>query len=292
MAMNKKTPLVPLIALLLLVMSVGYAGSQEVSQVELNPVLDTEKMPYNAVGMLVGKRTFASAFVVENQRLVLTTAPLSQNQTLGEYRWHSEWNAGPSAEEDNATKLLRRVWIFTGQRGYAAHWHKRTTKMRPGFALLESYEDLVPKGHSATRSTTPYALMESEETKKQFVGYPQKISKYPTSQSATPLSRPMHAMDLGKSPLEPLKLYRDQPFMTLETTSDLNNPDRFSGCEGAPLFAQNKEGNWEVTGIYSKEIYSVQAGNSTLLFRVLDQETYDALIKPALPQPLSKKPLF
>lgn len=99
-------------------------------------------------------------------------------------------------------------------------------------------------------------------------------------------------MDLGKSPLEPLRIYRDQPFMTLEVTSDLNNPERFSGSEGGPLFVQNKEGNCEVTGIYSKEIYSVRAEHSTLLFRVLDQETYDALIKPALSQPPSTKPLL
>lgn len=147
-------------------MGVGYADAPNVAQVESTPMLDTEKVPYNAVGLLVGKRTFASAFVIENQRPILTTAPLSQNQTLGEYRWHSEWNQGPSEEEDNATKPLRRVWTFTGQGGYAAHWHKRTTKMRPGFALLESYENLVPKGHSAGPSATPYALMESKEDKK------------------------------------------------------------------------------------------------------------------------------
>ena len=216
--MTPKTLLAPIFALLFLVVNISYADAPMVFQVKSTPVIDTEKVPYNAVGLLVGKRTFASAFVIENQRLILTTAPLSQDQTLSEYHWHSEWNQGPSEEEDNATKPLRRVWIFTEQRGYAAHWHKRTTKMRPGFALLESYEDLVPKGHSATRSTTPYALMESEESKKQFVGYPQKISKYPVSQSATPLSRPMHAMDLGKSPLEPLKIYREQPFMALEVT--------------------------------------------------------------------------
>ena len=79
-----------------------------VFQVKSTPVIDTEKVPYNAVGLLVGKRTFASAFVIENQRLILTKAPLSQDQTLSEHHWHSEWNQGPS-EEDNATKPLRRV---------------------------------------------------------------------------------------------------------------------------------------------------------------------------------------
>lgn len=144
LVMTPKTLLAPIFALLFLVVNISYADAPMVFQVKSTPVIDTEKVPYNAVGLLVGKRTFASAFVIENQRLILTTAPLSQDQTLSEYHWHSEWNQGPS-EEDNATKPLRRVWIFTEQRGYAAHWHKRTTKMRPGFALLEFYEDLVPQ---------------------------------------------------------------------------------------------------------------------------------------------------
>ncbi len=258
------------------------SDDNQVIQVALDPVIDTQQSPYNAVGLIAGKRTFASAVIIENPRLVLTTAPLSRNPTLGEYHWHNTWNGEANQHEQESAKLLRRVWIFTGQKGYAAHWHKRTAKMRPGFARLESYENVAPEDHVAKRAEQPYDLLGVKETPKCFVGYPEKRSKYPDSQSVSPHSRTMQEAGLSNVTLEPLEIYKKQTVMRVDITSNPNTPNRFLGCEGGPLFIQNSKGNWEVAGIFSKEIHAVQAGNSTLLFRILDDEIYNVLIKPAL----------
>ena len=277
--MRRNLKILSTVFMLFFLISVSYeALGKSPPLLEMEPVDAPDKIPYNAAGLIVGTRDFASAVSIGNPRLILTIAPASHDKFLDDYQWHSE-----TLKQSNTQPVpLRRIWIFTGQKGYASYWHKRTTKLRPGLALLEAYEDLTPEEQVAKRATDPYDELALKSTPKLFVGYPQPDPTYPKAQSISPFSRSMSVGSLDGMSLSLLTNYRNQPFMTLNIAGAPNTPDRFSGCEGGPLLMQDKTGTWVAAGVFSTEIQAVQANESTLVFRILDEATYESLIKPAL----------